>query len=283
MKIAVLGPGGIGTTFAFQLARAGHEVTVIGRGKRLADLRREKAVVTSSGERAAVEVRDALEPTTPWDLVLVSVLAHQASAVLPALAASAAKTVMFMFNTFEPLARLREAVGASRFAFGFPAILATVDDGKLTTEIVTRGLVTTVTDPAWAKIFTDAGIPTVTHGDMESWLRTHAAMVVPFMIAAGRAYTRRAGVPWGEAMTLARAMDEGFRVVVGLGNTLTPEPMAKMSRLPVPALAALLWTATRVPSIRKSGVAGYAEPRALIDAMSAAAPGQVPTLLAVKP
>src|SRR6478735_4539884 len=129
MKIAVLGPGGIGTTFAFQLARAGHDVTVIGRGKRLAELQREKAVVTSSGERAAVEVRDALEATTPWDLVLVSVLAHQVSAVLPALAASAAKTVMFMFNTFEPLARLSEAVGASRFAFGFPAILATVDDG----------------------------------------------------------------------------------------------------------------------------------------------------------
>jgi 2-dehydropantoate 2-reductase len=283
MKIAVLGPGGIGSTFAFQLARAGHDVTVIGRGKRLEQLQRDRAIVTSSGKRAVVEVSSALDAATPWDLVLVSVLAHQVDAVLPALAASAAKTVMYMFNTFEPLTQLREAVGTARFAFGFPAILASVDDGKLTTEIVTRGLLTTVTDAAWAKVFTDAGIPAVAHGDMESWLRTHAAMVVPFMIAASSAYTRRAGVPWSEALTLARAMDEGFRMVVRLGNTLTPDSMAKMSRLPVPALAALLWTATRVPSVRRSGAAGNAEPRALIDAMSAAAPGQIPMLLAVRP
>jgi 2-dehydropantoate 2-reductase len=283
MKIAVFGPGGIGTTFAFQLARAGHDVTVIGRGKRLEQLQRDQAIVTSSGARAAVAVRGALDATTPWDLLLVSVLAHQVDAALPALAASAAKTVMFMFNTFEPLTRLREAVGASRFAFGFPAMLASVDDGKLTTDINKRGLVTTVTDAAWAKVFTDAGIPTVTHADMESWLRTHAAMIVPFMIAASSAHARGAGVPWSQAMTLARAMDEGFRMVVRLGNTLTPDSMVTLSRLPVPALAALLWTATRVPSIRRSGAAGSAEPRALIDAMSAAAPGQIPTLLAVRP
>jgi 2-dehydropantoate 2-reductase len=39
----------------------------------------------------------------------------------------------------------------------------------------------------------------------------------------------------------------------------------------------------RIPSIRALGAAGYAEPRALIDAMSAAAPGQIPALLAVRP
>jgi 2-dehydropantoate 2-reductase len=282
MKIAVLGPGGIGTTFAFQLAQAGHDVTVIGRGKRLEQLQRDRAVVTASGERAAVEVSGALDATTPWDLVLVSVLAHQVDAVLPALAASAAKTVMFMFNTFEPLSPLREAVGASRFAFGFPAVLAQVDDGKLTTDIVKHGLLTTVTDVAWAKVFTDAGIPAVAHDDMESWLRTHAAMVVPFMIAVASAHSRGEGIGWSEAMTLARAMDEGFRMVVRLGNTLTPASMAAMSRLPLSALAGLLWTATRIPSTRKLGAAGYAEPRALIDAMSAAAPGQIPTLLAAR-
>ena len=39
MKIAVLGPGGIGSTFAFKLAQAGHAVTVVARGKRLAIMR----------------------------------------------------------------------------------------------------------------------------------------------------------------------------------------------------------------------------------------------------
>ncbi|WP_437530105.1 2-dehydropantoate 2-reductase N-terminal domain-containing protein [Sorangium sp. So ce726] len=283
MKIAIIGAGRIGSTFAFQLARAGHEVTVVARGERLEQLRRDGAIVSATGERAAVRVSAALDATAAWDLVLVTVLAFQVDAVLPALAESAAKSVMFMFNTFEPLGRLRDAVGPARFAFGFPAILATLEDGKLTSKVVTRGMVTTVTDAAWAKVFTDAGIPAVVHADMESWLRTHAALVVPAMVAVITAHAREAGVSWAEAMNLARAMEEGFRVVRHLGNTITPEPMVTLSRLPAPAVAALLWGLSRIDAVRKTGAAGPGEPRMLIDAMAAAAPGQTPTLLAIRP
>ncbi|AGP42213.1 2-dehydropantoate 2-reductase [Sorangium cellulosum So0157-2] len=278
-----MGAGRIGSTFAFQLARAGHEVTVVARGARLAQLRRDEAIVTAAGERAAVGVSAALDEAAAWDLVLVTVLAPQVDAVLPALAASAAKTVMFMFNTFEPLGRLRDAVGAARFAFGFPAILATLDDGKLTSRIVTRGMVTPVTDAAWARVFTDAGIPAVVEPDMESWLRAHAAAVVPVMVAVATAHARKAGVSWTEAMDLARALEEGLRLVRQLGNTLTPAPIAALSRLPTPAAAALVWTLSRVEALRKTGAAGPGEPRALIDAMAAAAPGRTPALLAIRP
>ena len=82
------------------------------------------AVVTTDGQRAPVNVAAALDATAAWDLVLVSVLASHVEAVLPALTASRAKAVMFMFNTFESLEPLREAVGHARFAFGFPAIVA---------------------------------------------------------------------------------------------------------------------------------------------------------------
>ncbi|MGK4008057.1 2-dehydropantoate 2-reductase N-terminal domain-containing protein [Sorangium sp. So ce1036] len=283
MKIAVVGPGRIGSTFAFQLARAGHEVTVVARGQRLEQLRRDGAIVSAAGTRAAVRVSAALDAATAWDLVLVTVLEPQVDAVLPALTASAAKTVMFMFNTFGPLGRLRDAVGSARFAFGFPAIVASLDDGKLTSTIVTRGLLTTVTDGTWAKVFSDAGIPAVVHPDMESWLRTHAALVVPVMVVGVMAHARQAGVSWTEAMTLARAMEEGFRLVRQLGNTITPEPVAALSRVPTPGVATFLWTLSRVAAIRKAGAAGPGELRALIDAMAAAAPGETPTLLAIRP
>ena len=216
-------------------------------------------------------------------LVLVSMLASPVDAVLPALAGSAAKKVMFMFNTFESLDRLRDAVGAARFAFGFPAVLASLDDGKLTTEIIKRPLSTTVSDAAWAKVFTDAGIYTVVHPDMESWLRTHVAFVVPAMLAGVIAHTRQAGVTWAEATKLARAMDEGFRLVQKLGNTITPAPMVMFSRWPMKLVAGFLWALSRVPAVRKTGAAGPGESRTLIDAMSAAAPGQTPALLAIRP
>ena len=282
MNIAIVGTGGIGSTFALYLSRAGHDVTVIARGKRLEQLQRDQAIVTSTGERAKVNVSAALDSTTPWDLVLVTVLAPQVDAVLPAITASAARKVMFMFNTFDPLARLRDAVGVERFSFGFPAILATLDEGVLTAKVVTRGQVTTVTDAALAGLFTTAGITSVVHDDMESWLRTHAAMVVPFMVAVGQAHQRQAGLSWGESWQLARAMDEGMSLVRKLGNTITPTPMKVLECLPTASVAALLWASTRSSLLRKNGAVGMKEPRALIDSMDASAPGQIPTLRSLR-
>jgi ketopantoate reductase len=45
------------------LSRAGHDVTVVARGKRLEQLERDQAIVSTSGERAAVRVSSALDAT----------------------------------------------------------------------------------------------------------------------------------------------------------------------------------------------------------------------------
>ena len=112
LRVAVLGTGKIGSTFAFQLARAGrHDVTVIARpgSTRLRQLDRDGAIVDFRGERAAVTIASALDEQTPYDLVVVTLLAHQADPLLPALARSAAGCILFMFNTFHP-ERLEQAI-----------------------------------------------------------------------------------------------------------------------------------------------------------------------------
>ena len=283
MHIAIIGLGAIGSTFALHLARAGHEVVVVARGQRLEQLQREGAIVTTDGARAAVRVSAVFDTSVPFDLVLVTVLAHQVDAVLPTLAASAARTVMFMFNTFAPLTQLRDAVGAARFAFGFPSVLGTLEEGRLNAQVQRHGMLTTVTDDTWRRVFSDAGILSVVHIDIESWLRTHAALVVPFMIATVLAYRRSAGLNWAEATQLGRALDEGVALVRRLGNRITPAFAVVLSRLPRFVVAAIMWTATRVPALRRLGALGAREPLALIDAMDAMAPGQIPTLLAVRP
>jgi 2-dehydropantoate 2-reductase len=282
MKIAVVGPGSIGSTFAFHLARAGNDVTVVARGVRLAQLTQEQAIVKTNGERAIISVSASLNSTTPWDLVLVTVLAPQVEALLPTLASSAAKTIMFMFNTFEPLKRLQETVGAERFAFGFPAILATLTDGKLSSEIFTVGQVTTVTEQRWADLFTASGIKAVVHPDIESWLRTHAAMIVPFMLAIGVSYQRQSGISFGEAYQYAKGLNEGFRLVRKLGNQITPIPMKLLAYVPSIIVAAVLWSVTRSKSLRRLGAAGNKEPIALIESMDASAPGEIPKLMSLR-
>lgn len=57
LHIAVFGAGCIGSMFAWHLVRdGGHEVTVVARGARLAQLQADKAILNRSNDRAEVGV-----------------------------------------------------------------------------------------------------------------------------------------------------------------------------------------------------------------------------------
>jgi 2-dehydropantoate 2-reductase len=281
MRIAIVGAGAIGSAFAYQLATAGHAVTAVARGSRLAQLQEDQAIVLVSGERAPLQVAPALDLSVSYDLVLVTVLAPQVAALVPGLARSNARTVMFMFNTFEALDELRSVVGVQRFAFGFPAgVFSLLRDGKIQRTLRSG---TTCDDATWAEVFTDAGIPTVVEPDMHSWLRTHAALVVPLMAIGVAVQRSGAGITWSEASTYAAAMDAGFGIVRDLGHPLKPESVAQMSRLPRWLVRSLLWALSRTKTLRDLGLLGPSEARMLVDMMATAAPGKMAPLLAIRP
>ena len=74
-SIAVIGVGGIGSAFAFQLARVGgHQVTAIARpgSLRLEQLGRTGGIVNKRNEKAELEVLDKLDEQVRYDLVLVT-------------------------------------------------------------------------------------------------------------------------------------------------------------------------------------------------------------------
>lgn len=235
----------------------------------------------ATGEQAAVTVVAELDPAIAFDLVLVTVLAPQVAAVLPALKRSSARKVMFMFNTFEAIDPLRDAVGAERFVFGFPrGVFTLLKAGRIAPQI-RRG--TTVSDPAWAAVFTAAGIPTVVDDDMQSWLRSHAAMVLPLMSIGVLSFARRAGISWHEARQHADALYAGMRIVRATGSDVRPSMVAQIERLPHFLLAGLLWMMSRTRMSRDLGELGKAEPRMLADMMSAAAPQLAAPIAAIRP
>lgn len=281
MNIALVGPGAIGSTIAFQLSRACHAVTVVARGQRLAQLTKDAGIVRTDGERAGVTVHAQLDVTVAYDLVLVTVLATQVEAVLPSLKESAAKKVMFLFNTFDSIAPLREAVGAQRFSFGFPGgIFCLLIDGQIRPTIRAG---TTMDDAETAKLFESAGIPTTLDGDMQSWLRTHAAMVAPLMSIGVIAHTQQRGATWGEARAHALAFRTGFDLVHAVGNAWTPKNLGSLSRLPGVVLTLIIWAMSRTTMIRELGALGATEPRMLIDMMHAAKPELAGPLVAIRP
>ena len=160
LSIAIIGAGRIGSAYAYQLARAGHDVTVVARPEsvRLAQLQRDHGIVTTTGERANVTVAGHLDEQVPFDLVIVTTLAHQVGPILPALQRSRARCVHFMFVTPEA-ERLRSAVGPRRATFGMAAVLATLDsDGKLGLRIPRTK--SRQGDQRWIDLFQAAGIST---------------------------------------------------------------------------------------------------------------------------
>ena len=276
MKIAVLGCGRIGSTFAFQLARVGHhDVTAVARpdSARLAQLHRDGGIVDVRWELAEVQVLDVLDEATPYDLVIVTLLHHQASALLPNLQRSAAKCVLFMCNTFHP-ERLRDAVGADRCAFGMAFVQATLDaNGRLKAAIGVGGQRTLLSEQRWVDLFAGAGLPARIEPNMPLWLRCHVPLCVAFEAVSIAAVRRGGGASWREALALARGVHAGFGLVRGLGHQVYPAGKRRIDAAPPPALAALLWCLSRVRGFRDVLATGIAECRALVDAMVAAAPG----------
>ncbi len=277
MEIAILGAGAIGSLFAYRFARAGHAVTLVARGARLAELRRDARVRVrrlpgQQTDEAAVAVADTLDPARRWDLVLVTVRGQQADAALIAqLRASSARQLMFMFNTARDLTALRDSLGRERVLWGFPAAIARLgDDGVLAYSIVPAALrfaqITTLGGladylppglPAMKTLFVEAGFPVAVCADMSAWLKTHAAFMMPLM-AAGLLASGRGGLRWREARLLAAAMREGFALVRSAHLRVTPANMALLGRVPGRLIAGVLWLAFRLARVRASLAGGHA-------------------------
>jgi 2-dehydropantoate 2-reductase len=275
LRIAILGVGKIGSAFAFQLVRTGgHDVTVLARpdSARLKQLERDQAIVDVEGERASVRVASSLDEATAYDLLIVTLLAHQADPMLPALQRSAARCIQFMFNTFQP-ERLQEAIGAPRCAFGMPFVQATLDgDGRLKATIGAGGQKTIMSRQRWVDVFNAAGLPSALEAQMPLWLRCHVPLCVAFESVSVAGERRGGGASWGEALVLARGVHASFALIKSLGYKVYPRAKRRIDGSPLWVMAAVLWLMSRLRSFRELLATGAAECAALVDTMVSAAP-----------
>src|ERR1700712_1643494 len=120
MKILVYGAGVLGSLHAARLHDAGHSVSLVARGERLAALR-EHGVLLAEGD--SLEIRSVAVPVVEspagsWDLILVFVRAHQVDAVLQSLAKTEGD-VLFLLNWAAGAGPLGAAIGADRALLGF--------------------------------------------------------------------------------------------------------------------------------------------------------------------
>jgi 2-dehydropantoate 2-reductase len=257
MKILVYGAGPLGSLFAARLDEAGHDVSLLARGQRLADLREYGLVLvdTQTGKKTVAHPRlvKQLAPEDAYDLVLVIMRKNRALDILPILGTNQhTPNVLFLMNNAAGPVELVEALGQERVIMGFPmaagyrqeyvvnylvgarpgknAMIPIGEvDGRITPRLQSVGRILASMEDFGADLRTD----------MDAWLKTHVAMLMPSlapaMRAAGRDNVRMAHTR--DAIILAiRAIREGYRVLRELGYPIVPKSARIFERLPEPIL-----------------------------------------------
>ena len=259
-KVLIYGAGPLGTLFAARLQQGGNNVSLLARGRRLADVREHGIVLQDTLSHVEttthVDLVEQLAPEDTYDLVLVIMRKNNALDILPVLAANRqTPNVLFLTNNAAGPDALVEALGASRVLIGFPSsagyreghvvtcLTGTEEDpakipfGEIDGGITARTLYV-------ARILQSApGFDTEVRTDMDTWLKYHVALLMPSLAPAlymcGTDNYRMARTR--DAVVLAvRAIREGFRVLQALGYPITPKRFRPFVWVPEPILVAFV-------------------------------------------
>ena len=249
MRILVYGAGNIGCLYAAKFARGGQEVAILERGERALALREngiplEDAV---SGECATVPISvvDCLDPGDPYDLVLVALPQSSIAEVLPILAANdCTPNVMFFGNNASGPGPIVSSLGTERVLLGFPGAAAVPHGDKIRYVITSRREQPTTIGEVdggrserivtIASAFELAGFSTSICPNMDAWLKTHVAKIVPTagaLFFAGGDVERLATND--EAIRLmVQAIREGFELLRANNIPITPSNHRVLRWLP---------------------------------------------------
>lgn len=204
MRICVIGAGVQGSLFATRLSAAGHEVIVVARGRRAAEIAACGLVIAEASGGAPRTAKPAiverLTPERAADLAIVAVRREQFGALVPELRAAAIPRLVLLLNDAFGFSDLEADLPGKTVVRAFPGFSGRIEEG------VDRYLAIpqqpTVVDARAADIvalFRRSGITTKPIRDMRAWLSRHAV----FILAISGAYLK-AGA---SAASLARRRD----------------------------------------------------------------------------
>jgi 2-dehydropantoate 2-reductase len=237
VNILVFGAGVIGSLYAGKLQEGGNLVTVLARGERLEEIRRNGLVLEDivSGHHSTIQVAttDVLRPDDAYDIALITVRLDQLESVMPALQSNPRiPTIVFMLNNPSGSADLITALGKARVILGFPGAGGTREAGVVRYAIISQQPTTigefdgtkTARLLNLVKTFRAAGLQTRIESNMDAWLKTHAFFVTAvcgaIYLAGGDC--RKLSRDDATLELMVEAIIEGFAAVRALGLPVTP-------------------------------------------------------------
>lgn len=271
-KILIYGVGPFGSLFAERLMEAGHDIAVLDHGERQADLKRFGVVIenTATGKITVtkVPVVDNFDPEAYYDLVIVPMRKNKVIEILPTLGANKkVPTFLFMMNNAEGQERLVNALGQERVVSGFPfpggyrqgnvIRMLPVDESHKWTlpigEVDGRTLPRTL--EVKAVLESMRGFKVEIRDDIDDWLKTHVALLVPTLAqavyACGTDLERFAATRDARVLCI-RALREAFKALRKAGVEITPPGLRVLETIPEPLLVLMLAKLARSETFENS-------------------------------
>lgn len=233
MRILIYGAGVLGGNLASNLFRAGRDVTLLARGRWAKTIREQGLTVQNTFHRkpaiSQLPVITALEPEDIYDVIFVVVRYTQLDSVMDVLRANGSRNIVLVGNNV----RTRYYAGRLQgknvlFAFGMSAGHREADRivGIDLKKMVIGQLLDAASNEALIRqIFDGTGYKVTYEPNMEDYLLSHAAYVVPI---AGACYyvdgdLRRLRGNKAYLSSLIDAIIEGYRALEQAGHQILPE------------------------------------------------------------
>ena len=230
LKIFVFGAGVQGTLYAVRLARAGHDVTLVARRGRAAELLHYGAAIkeslTGHTDTLRLRVIERLDPQTVCDICLITVRREHLTSVLSDLSsASGIGQFVFMVNHANGSEEIYQALDRSRVVLAFPGAAGSLEKGVVH-YVNVREQRTAVEARALniAALFRQAGVRVQRVQDMDGWLKQHAAFITAIAGAlyAEHGHSRRLAANRKVIRTLITAVREGWSALDQKGVASAP-------------------------------------------------------------
>ncbi len=201
----VVGAGVIGSIYSLKFSNAGFNVTILARGSRLNQLKKNGLLYKDNGNisKANVTVISKLSDDDLYDFIFVTVRFEQIVQALNDIKSNQSKTIITMVNSPKGYEEWERIVGKGRLAAAFPGAGGRIVNGvlhyRLTPYIIqptTFGELNGIRTHRvhkLAEIFKISKVPYAICRDMDAWQKSHLAMVIPMANAiyndGGTAYT----------------------------------------------------------------------------------------------
>ena len=220
MKILVYGAGVLGCNLAHDLFRAKKDVTLLARNAWAETIKRNGLVIKHlfRTTRDRINVITQLEKEDVYDVIFVVMQYSQIDDLLPILRENKSKTIIFVGNNMNAL-KYEQELPDKQVLFGFYSACGKREETRVRSvamgKIVIGRAKGKYNSDVIDSIFEDTGIKVCKMRDMDSWLKTHAAFILPLAFACYYADGDLKKIKREKELlnTLIDAVREGYEVV----------------------------------------------------------------------